>query len=77
MPVSIGFNADSAEVSNGSGSTIWIQDTLDPGILRDVKDVSPTVRAFVESPYVIHRAHFPEAAQGIALRKDLTRIFTS
>lgn len=63
--------------SSRSGSTIWIQDTLDPGILRDVKDVSPTVRAFVESPYVIHRAHFPEAAQGIALRKDLTRIFTS
>ncbi len=54
-------------------STIWVQDAADPNQLRDVVEVSPTIRAFTE-PYMIHRAFFPDYAGATDIRPDLTRI---
>ncbi len=59
----------------GPRSTIWIQDAADPAILHDVSDLSPTIRAFQESPYSIHRVFFPAEGNGKPLRGALTRIF--
>lgn len=61
--------------SENPGGTIWIEDPHDPSRLRDVKDVSPTIRAFTESPYTIWRAFFPAEANGVPLRARLTAIF--
>lgn len=58
-------------------STIWIQDARHPEILHDVKDVSPTIKAFTESPYAIYRAFFPDKAGDADLREELTRILLS
>lgn len=60
--------------SKDEHSTIWVQDEQDPAVLRDVKDVSPTIRAFTESPYAIHRAFFPEHAGGRSIRAEMTGI---
>lgn len=57
-----------------TSSTIWIQDPHDPSILSDVKEVSPTIRAFTESKYSIHRAFFPAAVNGVDIRKEMTAI---
>lgn len=50
------YNPRASECPAG---TIWIEDPAEPGTLCDVKDVSPTIRAFTESPYTIWRAFFP------------------
>lgn len=55
-------------------SVIWVQDATDPAILHDVKDVSPTIRAFTESPYAIHRAFFPAEAGGKEIRGELAAV---
>lgn len=60
----------------GADSTIWIQDARDSAVLHDVKDVSPTIRAFTESPYTIHRVFFPDKAGGRNIRQELTEILT-
>ncbi|CAN5283632.1 HD domain-containing protein [soil metagenome] len=59
---------------DGSGA-IWIQSATDPAELDDIKDVSPTIKAFTESPYTIIRAFFPDKApDGHDLREQLTAI---
>ncbi len=58
-----------------SGGTIWIEDAYDPTRLRDIKEVSPTIRAFTESPYTIWRAVFPAEANGVELRSRITTAF--
>ncbi len=56
-------------------STIWIRDQ--GGELVDVKDLSPTVRAFTESPYTIYRAFFPATApDGTPVRRELEETLT-
>jgi HD superfamily phosphohydrolase len=55
-------------------STIWIQDAEDPSRLNDVATASPTIRAFVESPYEINRVFFPARAGGVDLRARLLPI---
>ncbi len=57
-----------------ANSTIWIQDDAHPGELQDVKDVSPTIKAFTQSPYAIYRAFFPASVNGENLRRKLTTI---
>ncbi|MEO8376227.1 MAG: HD domain-containing protein [Candidatus Sumerlaeota bacterium] len=57
-----------------AGSTIWIQDNAHPGELKDVKDVSPTIKAFTESPYAIYRAFFPDSVGGVDIRKKMSAI---
>lgn len=58
-------------------TTIWIQGDKDPGELSDVSKVSPTVRAFTESPYTIHRVFFPEVGTLGNLRERMTEILTA
>ncbi len=55
-------------------STIWIQDANDGDKLHDVKDLSPTIKAFTESPYSIYRAFFPEEALGRHTRTEITKL---
>ncbi|MEQ8821772.1 MAG: HD domain-containing protein [Sumerlaeia bacterium] len=58
------------------GQTIWVQDGKDPALLKDVKEVSPTVNAFVQSPYTIWRAFFPpEGPGGEDLRGMVAGVF--
>ncbi|MCB2155880.1 HD domain-containing protein [bacterium] len=57
-----------------TGAVIWVEDPV-TGQLRDVKDVSPTIRAFTESPYTIWRVFFPEAASDIRVRERITEAF--
>lgn len=61
----------------GGHSTIWVQDERNPSLLRDVKEVSPTIRAYTESPYSIHRVFFPETAGGRPIRDEMTRVLHS
>jgi len=58
--------------SSRGGSAIWIQEEGDPARLHDVKEVSPTIRAFTESPYTIHRVFFP--GESPELRAEMGRI---
>lgn len=60
--------------TRGSHATIWIEDENNPGNLVDVDVVSPTIRAFTESPYTIHRAFFPDTAGGMPIRGEMTAI---
>jgi hypothetical protein len=60
--------------SRGGKSVIWLEDDRNPGEYVDVKDVSPTIRAFTESPYTIIRAFFPEYAGEENIRNALTQI---
>jgi hypothetical protein len=61
--------------SSRGKSVIWIQDPTDASVLVDVKDVSPTIRAFTESPYTIVRAHFPDTTpDGTPMREQLTAL---
>jgi hypothetical protein len=60
--------------SRGPDSTIWIQNASDPAQLSDVKDISPTIRAFTESPYTIHRVFFPDFAGEREIRSKLVSI---
>lgn len=53
-------------------STIWIESATEPGTFVDVSDISPTIRAFTESPYTIHRVFFPADHNGTVLRDELT-----
>lgn len=55
-----------------AGSVIWVQQP--DGTLKDVKDVSPTIRAFTQSPYAIYRAFFPEFAAGRSIRREVAQI---
>lgn len=58
------------------GQTIWIEDPARAGEVVDVKDASPTIRAFTQSPYTIWRAFFPGAApDGSDLRAPMMEIF--
>ncbi|MBI5153622.1 HD domain-containing protein [Candidatus Poribacteria bacterium] len=57
------------------GATIWIEDRADPRRLVDIKEVSPTIRAFTESPYTIWRAFFPAEAGGKSLRETIGKAF--
>lgn len=58
------------------GQTIWIEDPARPGEVVDVKDASPTIRAFTQSPYTIWRAFFPGTApDGSDLRAPMMEIF--
>lgn len=57
------------------GQTIWIEDPANPGELVDVKDASPTIRAFTESPYTIWRAFFPAGNGATPLRQAVTDAF--
>ncbi|MCC6547647.1 HD domain-containing protein [Candidatus Sumerlaeota bacterium] len=57
-----------------AGSTIWIQDDANGGELKDVKDVSPTIKAFTESQYTIYRAFFPDSAGGVDIRARINRM---
>lgn len=57
-----------------AGSVIWVQKA--DGTLVDVKEVSPTIKAFTESPYAIYRAFFPEMAGGRSIRAEMTAILT-
>lgn len=62
--------------SDKAGGTIWIEDERNAGTLHDVKDVSPTVRAFTESPYAIWRAFFPALGRaGEPLRERISAAF--
>lgn len=62
----------------GKENTIWIQDAHDPSILKDVSEMSPTVKAFTESPYTIHQVFFPEfGADGVSIRKELEEVLRS
>lgn len=61
--------------SEGPGGTIWIEDPERPGVLADVRDVSPTIRAFTESSFNIWRAFFPAKARGTDLRRDIVAAF--
>jgi len=62
--------------SDKAAGTIWIEDERNPGAFRDVKDVSPTIRAFTESPYAIWRAFFPATdATGTPLRDAVAAAF--
>lgn len=54
---------------------IWIEKQGDPSVLVDVKDVSPTLKAFVEGAYTIHRVFFPAEAHGAQIRKDMEAIW--
>ncbi|MBI1291062.1 HD domain-containing protein [bacterium] len=60
--------------SRGGKAVIWLEDDMNPGEYVDVKDVSPTIRAFTESPYTIIRAFFPEKAGDESIRAELTQI---
>lgn len=60
--------------SRGSASTIWIESAEAPGTFVDVSDVSPTIRAFTESPYTIHRAFFPAEHRGESIRGEMTSL---
>jgi HD superfamily phosphohydrolase len=55
-------------------SSIWIQDAAHPELLHDVKDVSPTIKAFTESPYAIYRAFFPDRAGDTPIRAQMTAV---
>jgi HD superfamily phosphohydrolase len=60
----------------GGKSSIWIQTGDEPFALADVAEVSPTIRAFTESPYTLHRAFFPDTANGKSIRRELTALLT-
>ncbi len=49
--------------------TIWIEVPDVPGTYTDVTHVSPTIKAFTESPYSVWRAFFPED-----VRADMIRV---
>jgi HD superfamily phosphohydrolase len=59
-----------------SKSVIWIEDPQNPGALVDVKDVSPTIKAFTESPYSIIRAFFPDSVGGESIRAEMIQLLT-
>lgn len=55
-------------------ATIWIQSANNPNELVDVADASPTIRAFTESPYAIHRVFFPAIAGDTPMRDKMTEV---
>jgi HD superfamily phosphohydrolase len=59
----------------GPGGTIWTEMPGATGVLCDVKDVSPTIRAFTESPYSLWRLVFPASHGGRDLRPALADLF--
>jgi HD superfamily phosphohydrolase len=59
--------------TEGAGTTIWTENPNNAGELCDVKDVSPTIRVFTESPYSIWRAVFPGTSGGKDLRDSVRR----
>lgn len=56
--------------------SIWIQDDEDPSVLHDVSAVSPTIRAFTEGYYELHRVFFPDHAGKTDLRKLLRPVLS-
>ena len=60
--------------TDNAGAVIWVEDPR-TGQLKDVKDVSPTIRAFTESPYTIWRVFFPESVGDVPLRDRITEAF--
>ncbi|MCX7016791.1 MAG: hypothetical protein NTW86_30245, partial [Candidatus Sumerlaeota bacterium] len=55
------------------GGPIYIEDAS--GVLRDVEDLSPTIRAFSLGAYTLTRIVFPEEAGGVNLRERMAAIF--
>jgi HD superfamily phosphohydrolase len=61
--------------SRKPGATIWIQPDSDSDELVDVKEVSPTIRAYTESHYAIWRTFFPADGEHAGLRAKLAAAF--
>ncbi len=62
--------------SDRAGGTIWIESEGDSSVLMDVKDASPTIKAFTESPYAIWRTFFPAESGGQRLRQAIQGAFS-
>lgn len=60
--------------SRGGKAVIWLEDDRNPGEYTDIKEVSPTIRAFTESPYTIIRAFFPDMAGTEPIRASMTHL---